>query len=134
MVIGRDCGFTTPCHSCRFTCQQRVLKAFPGRCYLCTEGGIFWLWHFLVTYIRYSGEKTKTTFLKITSMYCLLQLNWSKWKIIFEKVHIMNELTIFGSWIYKFSYFGIESPKGEIQSRERMVAKILKEIKMLENH
>ena len=28
MMIGRDGGLSTLCHSCRFDCQQRVLKTF----------------------------------------------------------------------------------------------------------
>ena len=27
---GRDGGLSTLCHNCRFACQQRVLKTFPG--------------------------------------------------------------------------------------------------------
>ena len=30
MVFERDGGFNTLCQSCGFTCQQRVLKTFPG--------------------------------------------------------------------------------------------------------
>ena len=29
-LIGRDGGLSHPRHSCRFACQQRVLKTFPG--------------------------------------------------------------------------------------------------------
>ena len=29
-LIRRDGGLSTLCHSCRFACQQRVLKTFPG--------------------------------------------------------------------------------------------------------
>ena len=33
--VGRDGGLSTLCHSCGFACQQRrVLKTFPGPCYL----------------------------------------------------------------------------------------------------
>ena len=48
MEIGRDDSLSTLCHSCRFACQQRVLKTFPGPCYLCPEDGVVWLWHLLV--------------------------------------------------------------------------------------
>ena len=48
MVIGRDGGLSTLCHSCEFACQQRVLKTFPGPGYPCSKDGIVWLWHFLV--------------------------------------------------------------------------------------
>ena len=41
MAIGRDNGLSTLCHSCRFTCQQRVLKTFPGSDYLYPEDGIY---------------------------------------------------------------------------------------------
>ena len=33
--------------SCRFTCQQRVLKTFPDRGYLWSEDGLVWLWYSL---------------------------------------------------------------------------------------
>ena len=39
-LIGRDGGLSTPCHSCGFHCQQRVLKTFPGSGYLCSEDGV----------------------------------------------------------------------------------------------
>ena len=40
MVIGRNGGLGTLCHSCRFAPQQRVLKTFPGPGYLRFEKGI----------------------------------------------------------------------------------------------
>ena len=39
-LIGRDGGSSTLCHSCGFTCQQRVLKTFPGPGYLHSEDGV----------------------------------------------------------------------------------------------
>ena len=33
-LIGRDGGLSTLCHSCGFSCHQRVLKTFPGPGYL----------------------------------------------------------------------------------------------------
>ena len=30
MMIGRNSGLSTLCHNCRFACQQKVLKMFPG--------------------------------------------------------------------------------------------------------
>ena len=39
-LIGRDGGLSTLCHSCRFACQQRVLKTFPGPGYLRSEDGV----------------------------------------------------------------------------------------------
>ena len=30
IIIGRDGGLSTLCHSCGFACQQKVLKTFPG--------------------------------------------------------------------------------------------------------
>ena len=33
-------GLSTVCHSCRFACQQRVLKTFPGPGYLRSENGL----------------------------------------------------------------------------------------------
>ena len=39
-LIGRDGGLSTPCHSCRFACQQRVLKRFRGPDYLHSEDGV----------------------------------------------------------------------------------------------
>ena len=40
MGIGRDRGLSTLCHSCGFSCQQRVLKTFPGPGFLRSEDGI----------------------------------------------------------------------------------------------
>ena len=37
MVIWRDSGLSTSCHSCRLGCQQRVIKMFPGAGYLWFE-------------------------------------------------------------------------------------------------
>ena len=34
MVIVRDGGLSTLCHSCEFTCQKRVLKTFSRHDYL----------------------------------------------------------------------------------------------------
>ena len=39
-LIERDGGLSTLCHSCRFACQQRVLKTFPGPGYLHSEDGV----------------------------------------------------------------------------------------------
>ena len=39
-LIGRNGGLSTLCHSCRFACQQRVLKTFPGPGYLRSEDGV----------------------------------------------------------------------------------------------
>ena len=39
---------STLCHGCGFSCQQKVLKTFPGPGYLCSEDGVVWLWHLLV--------------------------------------------------------------------------------------
>ena len=39
-LIGRDGGLSTLCHSCGFSCQQRVLKTFPGPGYLDSEDGV----------------------------------------------------------------------------------------------
>ena len=39
-LIGGDGGLSTLCDSCRFSCQQRVLKMFPGLDYLCSEDGV----------------------------------------------------------------------------------------------
>ena len=43
--IVRDGGLSTPCHSCGFSCRQRVLKTFPGASYLLTDDEVVWLWH-----------------------------------------------------------------------------------------
>ena len=45
--IGRDGGLSTLCHSCRFPCQQRVLKTFPGPGYLHSKDGVFRICHLL---------------------------------------------------------------------------------------
>ena len=55
MVIGRDGGLSTLCHSCRFACQQRVLKTFSDPVYFHSEDGVVWLWHFLVNLDIYSS-------------------------------------------------------------------------------
>ena len=41
------------CHSCRFACQKRVLKTFPGHGYLRSEDGVAWLCHLLVNLYMY---------------------------------------------------------------------------------
>ena len=53
-LIGRDGGLSTLCQSCRFACQQWVLKTFPGPgCYLRSEDGVVWLCHSLVNLYIY---------------------------------------------------------------------------------
>ena len=44
----RDKGLITLCHSCRFTCQQRLLKNFAGPSSLLSKDGVVWLWYSLV--------------------------------------------------------------------------------------
>ena len=51
--IGRNNGLSTLCHNCRFPCQQRVLKTFPGPGYICSKDGVVWLWHLLVSLYIY---------------------------------------------------------------------------------
>ena len=53
-LIGRDGGLSTLCHSCGFTCQQMVLKTFPGPGYLHSKDGVVWLWHLLVNLYIYT--------------------------------------------------------------------------------
>ena len=48
LLIIRDCGLSTLCHSCRFACQQRLIKTFPGSGCLHSEDGVVWLWDQLV--------------------------------------------------------------------------------------
>ena len=48
-LIRRDGGLSTLCHSCGFTCQQRVLKTFPSPGYLHSEDGVVWLCHLPVS-------------------------------------------------------------------------------------
>ena len=55
VVIRRDGGFSTLCHSCGFACQERVLKTFPGSDYLRSENGVVWLWHFPVNLWKYDS-------------------------------------------------------------------------------
>ena len=43
IVIGRDGGLSTLCHSCRLACQQRVLRGC-----LCPNDVAIWLGYFLV--------------------------------------------------------------------------------------
>ena len=39
--LGRDGGFSTLCHSCGLAYQQRMLKTFPGPCYIRCKDGVF---------------------------------------------------------------------------------------------
>ena len=56
---------STLCHSCGFSCRQRVLKTFLGPDYLQSDDGVVWLWHQLVNlYI----------WLTISSCYCSIPL------------------------------------------------------------
>ena len=48
VLIGRDFGLWTMCHSCGFDYQQRMLKTIPGSGYLGSEDGVVWLCHLLV--------------------------------------------------------------------------------------
>ena len=48
-LIGKNGGLDTLCHSCRFSCQQRVLKTFPDPGYLLFKDGVVSLWHLLVS-------------------------------------------------------------------------------------
>ena len=48
MLIETNGDLSTLCHSCLFTCQQGVLKLFPGPVYFCSKDGVVWLWHLLV--------------------------------------------------------------------------------------
>ena len=52
-LIERDGGLSTVCHSCGFSCQQRVLKTFPGPGNLHSEDGIVWLCQLLVNLCIY---------------------------------------------------------------------------------
>ena len=52
-LIGRDGGLSTLCHSCGFTCQQRVLKTFPSPGCLHSEDGVVRLCHLLVNFYIY---------------------------------------------------------------------------------
>ena len=63
-LIGRDGGLNTLCNSCRFACQQKVLKTFPGPGYLCSEDGVVWLWHLLVNLYIYKFERRPTKKMK----------------------------------------------------------------------
>ena len=45
VLIWRDSGLSTLCHSCRSAWLQRVLKAFAGLAYLCSQEEVVWLWH-----------------------------------------------------------------------------------------
>ena len=39
-LIGRDGGLSTLCYSCKFACQQSVLKTFPGPGLLSSNDGV----------------------------------------------------------------------------------------------
>ena len=47
-LIGRDGDLSFLCHGCGFTCQQRVLKTFPGTAYLRSKCGVVRLWHLIL--------------------------------------------------------------------------------------
>ena len=53
VLIGRDRGLSTLCHSCQFAFQQRVLKTFPCTGYLHSEDGVVCLWYLLVNLYIY---------------------------------------------------------------------------------
>ena len=40
MTSGGDSGLSTLCHSCELSCQQGVLKAFPGPGHILSEDGV----------------------------------------------------------------------------------------------
>ena len=50
VTIGMETGLSTPCHSCRFTSQKRVLKVLPGLRYIpssslpCTSSNHWAIW------------------------------------------------------------------------------------------
>ena len=48
VLIGRDGGLSTLCHSYEFAFQQRVLKTFPCTGYLRSEDEVVCLWYLLV--------------------------------------------------------------------------------------
>ena len=62
MVIRRDSGLSTLCHSYRFACQQRVLKMFPGNGCFSSEDGIILLGHFLVIVHIYGSLFYRATY------------------------------------------------------------------------
>ena len=45
VLIVRDGGLSTLCHSVGFACQQKVLKTFPGPGYCHSVDGVVSLWH-----------------------------------------------------------------------------------------
>ena len=63
----RDGVLSTLCHSCGFSCQQRVLKTFPGPDYLHAEDGVVWLWH---------EQVNLHIWLTISSSYGSIPLGW----------------------------------------------------------
>ena len=71
MVIGRDGGLSTLCHSCGFACQDRVLKTFPGPGYLCFGDGV---WHVTMTFLCKFGwiyiYYTHLAFMKFEHSVC----------------------------------------------------------------
>ena len=76
VLIRRNSGLSTLCHSCRFACQQRVLKTLPGPGYLHCGDGIVWLWHSLVNFLCiYSATGDLYWRLSACITFCVL-LQW----------------------------------------------------------
>ena len=67
VLIVRDGGLSTLCHSSGFASQQRVLKTFPGSGYLHSEDGVVLLWLRLVNFYIW---------LIISSCYGSIPLIW----------------------------------------------------------
>ena len=63
-LTGRHGGLSTLCYGCRFACQQRVLKTFPGAGYLRSKDGVVWLWHSVVNLYTW-----------LTILYCYVSIH-----------------------------------------------------------
>ena len=98
---------STLCHSCRFACQQRVLKTFPGHGYLHSKDGVVWLWHFLVNLHIYDSPLYLATAHSIVLWAIGRNGGWPLYVIIVS-------LLVSKGCQKRFLALAISPPKGDI--------------------
>ena len=106
VLIGKDGGLSTQCHSCRFDYQQRVLKPFPGPGYLCSEDGAVWLWHIYYYYDINIRFTTTERYLFPLSVFVSLSLINVKtlflWVEIEMRFKVLNNESILNIVLWKY--------------------------------